>query len=50
MARRVSWRRRAVLLLALAMVLGAIYTAVTFLQRSETLVSERCTAAGRRGS
>ena len=46
MARRGSWRRRAVLLLTLAMVAGAIYTAVAFLQRSETLVSERCTAEG----
>ena len=46
MARRGSWRRRVVLLLTLAMVAGAIYTAVAFLQRSETLVSERCTAAG----
>jgi hypothetical protein len=35
-----------VLLLTLAMVAGAVYTAVAFLQRSETLVSERCTAAG----
>jgi hypothetical protein len=45
-ARRGSWRRRVVLLLTLAMVAGAVYTAVAFLQRSETLVSERCTAAG----
>jgi hypothetical protein len=45
-ARRGSWRRRVVLLLTLAMVAGAIYTAVAFLQRSETLVSERCTAVG----
>jgi len=45
-ARRGTWRRRAVLLLVLAMVAGAIYTAVAFLQRSETLVSERCTAVG----
>jgi hypothetical protein len=28
------------------MVAGAIYTAVAFLQRSETLVNERCTATG----
>jgi hypothetical protein len=35
-----------VLLLTLAMVAGAVYTAVAFLQRSETLVSERCTAVG----
>jgi hypothetical protein len=45
-ARRGMWRRRAVLLLVLAMVAGAVYTAVAFLQRSETLVSERCTAVG----
>ena len=35
-----------VLLLTLAMVAGGIYTAVVFLQRSETLVTERCTAVG----
>jgi hypothetical protein len=34
-----------VLLLTLALAGGGIYTAVTFLQRSETLVSEGCTAA-----
>ena len=28
---------------------GAIYTAVAFLQRSETLITERCTAAGSGG-
>jgi hypothetical protein len=33
-----------VLLLTLALAGGGIYTAVTFLQRSETLVSEGCTA------
>ncbi|MCU1562412.1 MAG: hypothetical protein JWN05_791 [Arthrobacter sp.] len=51
MARRASWRRRTVLLLVLAMVAGAIYTAVAFLQRSETLITERCTAdaGGRSG-
>ena len=49
MARRGSWRRRIVLLLTLAMVAGAIYTAVTFLQRSETLITERCTAIGSEG-
>jgi len=48
-ARRGSWRRRIVLLLTLAMVAGAIYTAVAFLQRSETLITERCTAAGSGG-
>ena len=37
-------RRLAVLLLTLALVGGGIYTAVSFLQRSETLVTERCTA------
>lgn len=46
MARRGSWRRRIVLLLTLAMVAGGIYTAVVFLERSETLISERCTAEG----
>ena len=35
MARRGSWRRRIVLLLALALVAGGIYTAVAFLQRSK---------------
>lgn len=49
MARRGRWRRRIVLLLALAMVAGAIYTAVGFLQRSETLITERCTAVGAGG-
>jgi hypothetical protein len=33
-----------VLLLTLALVGGGVYTAVSFLQRSETLISERCTA------
>ncbi len=49
MARRGGWRRRIVLLLALAMVAGAVYTAVAFLQRSETLITERCTAVGAGG-
>jgi len=31
------------------MVAGAIYTAVAFLQRSETLITERCTAVGSGG-
>ncbi|MFC4394836.1 hypothetical protein ACFO0G_01935 [Arthrobacter sedimenti] len=43
-ARRRGLRRLAVLLLTLALVAGGIYTAVYFVQRSETLVSERCTA------
>lgn len=34
-----------VLLLTLALAGGGVYTAVSFVQRSETLVSERCTAA-----
>ncbi|MDQ0768458.1 hypothetical protein QF031_001207 [Pseudarthrobacter defluvii] len=42
--RRRGLRRLAVLLLTLALVAGGIYTAVYFVQRSETLVSERCTA------
>ncbi|MDD1476952.1 hypothetical protein [Arthrobacter sp. H16F315] len=46
MARRGSLRRRLVLLLTLALVAGGIYTAVTFLQRSEVLITERCTALG----
>ncbi|MHC6593324.1 hypothetical protein [Arthrobacter sp. C152] len=51
MARRRSLRRLVVLLLALALVAGGIYTAVFFVQRSETLVSERCTAtAGNRSA
>jgi hypothetical protein len=33
-----------VLLLALALLAGGIYTVVAFVQRSETLVTERCTA------
>jgi hypothetical protein len=49
-ARRGSWRRRIVLLLTLAMVAGGIYTAVAFLQRSETLINERCTAVGDGGA
>lgn len=44
MARRRGLRRLAVLLLTLALVAGGIYSAVFFVQRSETLVSERCTA------
>ncbi|WP_458781523.1 hypothetical protein [Arthrobacter sp. D3-16] len=39
-----SVRRLLVLLLALALVIGGVYAAVFFVQRSETLVSERCTA------
>jgi hypothetical protein len=45
MARRRGLRRLAVLLLTLALAAGGIYTAVYFVQRSETLVSERCTAS-----
>ncbi|WP_375372244.1 hypothetical protein [Pseudarthrobacter sp. AB1] len=44
MARGRSFVRPTVLLLTLALAGAGIYTAVTFLQRSETLVSERCTA------
>ncbi len=44
MARRRGLRRLAVLVLTLALVAGGIYSAVFFLQRSETLVSERCRA------
>ena len=46
MARRGSLRRRLVLLLTLAMVVGGVYTAVSFVQRSEVLITERCTAVG----
>ncbi|MCA4132377.1 hypothetical protein [Arthrobacter sp. M4] len=46
--RRISRRRRllrsAVLLAALALVAGAVYGVADVLQRSETLVTERCTA------
>ena len=44
MGRRRGLRRLAVLVLTLALVAGGIYSAVFFLQRSETLVSERCRA------
>ena len=44
MARRRGLRRLAVLVLTLALVAGGIYSAVFFLQRSETFVSERCRA------
>jgi hypothetical protein len=44
MARRRGLRRLLVLLLTLALVAGGFYAAVFFVQRSETLVSERCTA------
>lgn len=44
MARRRGLRRLTVLVLALALVAGGVYSAVFFLQRSETLVSERCRA------
>lgn len=49
MARRGSWRRRIVLLLTLVMVVGGIYTAVAVLQRSDALITERCTAVGSGG-
>jgi len=44
MARGRGIRRHVVLVLTLALAGGALYTAISFLQRSETLVSERCTA------
>jgi hypothetical protein len=44
MARRRGLRRLLVLLLTLALVAGGVYSAGFFVQRSETLVSERCTA------
>ncbi|WP_441005422.1 hypothetical protein [Arthrobacter sp. PsM3] len=46
MARRGSLRRRFVLLLTLAMVAGGTFTAMAFVQRSEVLITEHCTAAG----
>lgn len=46
MARKGSLRRWIVLLLALAMVVGGVYTAFAFMQRSEVLITERCTADG----
>ncbi len=45
MSRRRGLRRLLVLGLALALIAGGIYTAVAFIQRSETLVAEMCTAA-----
>jgi hypothetical protein len=51
MGRRRGLRRLAVLVLTLALVAAGIYSAVFFLQRSETLVSERCRAViGERAS
>jgi hypothetical protein len=44
MARSRGLRRLLVLLLTLALVIGGVYSAVFFVQRSETLVSERCIA------
>jgi len=43
-ARGRSFLRPTVLLLTLALAGAGLYTAVSFLQRSETLVTERCTA------
>ncbi|ABK04186.1 conserved hypothetical protein [Arthrobacter sp. FB24] len=45
MSRRRGLRRLLVLGLALALIAGGIYTAVAFIQRSETLIAEKCTAA-----
>lgn len=45
MSRKRGLRRLVVLGLALALIAGGIYTAVAFIQRSETLVAEMCTAA-----
>ncbi|MEO5780181.1 MULTISPECIES: hypothetical protein [Arthrobacter] len=44
MARRGSWRRRIVLLLTAALAAAGAGTAAVFLQRSETLITEGCTA------
>ena len=43
-ARGRGFRRATVLLLALALLVGGIYTVAAFVQRSEKLVTERCTA------
>jgi hypothetical protein len=43
-ARGRGFRRATVLLLALALLAGGIYTVAAFVQRSEALVTERCTA------
>ena len=45
MSRRRGLRRLLVLGLALALIAGGVYTAVAFIQRSETLIAEKCTAA-----
>ncbi|MBT2531963.1 hypothetical protein J7E83_07465 [Arthrobacter sp. ISL-48] len=45
MAHKRGLARAVVLLLTMALVGGGVYTVVSFVQRSETLVSERCTAA-----
>ncbi|MEK0155261.1 hypothetical protein [Arthrobacter oryzae] len=51
MSRRRGLRRLLVLGLVLALLAGGVYTAVAFIQRSETLIAEKCTAAvGARGS
>jgi hypothetical protein len=44
LSRKRGLRRLLVLGLALALIGGGIYTAVAFIQRSETLVAEKCTA------
>ncbi|MFF1382587.1 hypothetical protein ACFVWT_03375 [Arthrobacter sp. NPDC058288] len=44
MSRRRGLRRLLVLGLALALIAGGIYTAVNFIQRSETLIAEKCTS------
>jgi hypothetical protein len=44
LSRKRGLRRLLVLGLALALIGGGVYTAVAFIQRSETLVTEKCTA------
>ena len=44
MSRKRGLRRLAVLGLALALVAGGLYTAMSIIERSETLVAEKCTA------
>ena len=50
-SRRRGLRRLLVLGLVLALLAGGVYTAVAFIQRSETLIAEKCTAdVGSRGA
>jgi hypothetical protein len=44
-SRKRALRRLLILGLVLALLAGGVYTAVAFIQRSETLIAEKCTAA-----